>query len=238
MPPPSSRFSSAHDVATEFDQWAQSGRGDRMADGHRYATERLLGELAIASDSVMLDAGCGIGWMLNDLIGESIAAGVGIDLSAEMIDIASSRCTLPHIEFAVADSTQTPFESNQFSHIVSIESLYYVPDPLETLREWLRVAQSGGQLGLVIDLYQDNPASPYWVEALPLTAHNLSVSQWRSLLLSAGWTQVGDFRVPLPGQIKPDAFTPSPYFPDYEIYQAYCDAGSLLITAQKSPPLE
>ncbi|MEM6501788.1 MAG: class I SAM-dependent methyltransferase [Cyanobacteria bacterium P01_C01_bin.89] len=239
MPPQSSSFSSAHDVATEFDQWAQSGRGDRMADGHRYATEQLLEGLAITSDSVVLDAGCGVGWVLNDLIGEHIASGVGIDLSAEMIDIASSRCTLPHLKFAVSNSAQTPFGANRFSHIVSIESLYYVPDPLETLREWLRITQPGGRLGLVIDLYQDNPASPYWVEALSLTAHNLSVSQWRSLLLSAGWTQVGDRQVPLPGQIKPDAFTPSPYFPNYDIYRSYCDAGSLLLTAQKlAPPSE
>ncbi len=226
-------FSSADDVATEFDQWAQSGRGDRMADGHRYATEQLLEDLAIAPDSVVLDGGCGIGWVLNDLIGSRIASGVGIDLSAEMIGIALSRCTLPHLNFVIADSARTGFESGKFSHIVSVESLYYSPQPLETLKEWLRISQPGGRLGLVIDLYENNPASSYWIEALSLTAHNLSVSQWRDLLLSAGWTIGGDRRVPLPVKIDPDAFTPSPYFPSYPLYQAYCDAGSLLLTAQK-----
>lgn len=226
-------FSSAQEVATEFDQWAQVGRGDRMAEGHRYATGALLQDLAIAADSVVLDAGCGVGWVLNDVIGTRIAAGVGIDLSPEMIAIANSRRTLSHLKFAVADSTNTQLDSDAFSHIVSIESLYYTPSPLETLKEWWRLARTGGQLGLVIDLYQENPASSYWIDALSLTAHNLSITEWQSLLQSAGWRAVKARCVPLPSQMAAEGFQPSPYFPDYGVYQAYCNAGSLLLTAQK-----
>ncbi|MEM6353017.1 MAG: class I SAM-dependent methyltransferase [Cyanobacteria bacterium P01_D01_bin.14] len=144
-------FSNQRDVATEFDQWAQAGRGDKMAAGHRYATEQLITDLAIPSNAVVLDAGCGIGWVLNDLLGRRIARGVGIDLSEEMIAIAASRRTLPHITFQTADSAHTPFEQGEFSHIISIESIYYTPQPLETLSEWLRVCRPGGCLGIVID---------------------------------------------------------------------------------------
>ncbi|MGD1903139.1 MAG: class I SAM-dependent methyltransferase [Geitlerinemataceae cyanobacterium] len=226
-------FSSAREVATEFDRWAQAGRGDRMADGHRHATRALIDDLAIATDSVVLDAGCGIGWVLNDLLGSRIASGVGIDLSPDTIAIANDRRTLPHLKFAVADSADTQLEAETFSHVVSIESLYYTPDPQETLAEWLRISRPGGRMGLVIDLYRDNPAASHWVEALSLTVHNLSVPEWRALLESAGWREVEARRVPLPIDTKPKAFTPSPYFPSYELYRGYCEAGSLLLTARK-----
>ncbi|MEM6452152.1 MAG: methyltransferase domain-containing protein [Cyanobacteria bacterium P01_D01_bin.105] len=227
-------FSSRRDVATEFDQWAQAGRGEKMAAGHRYATQQLLEDLAIADNAVVLDAGCGIGWVLNDLLGPHIAKGVGIDLSDEMIAIASSQRSLPHVKFLTADSASTPFEQGTFSHIISIESIYYTPQPLETLKEWLRIAAPSGRLGLVIDLYQGNPASQYWVEALALTVHNLSAAEWQTLLASAGWTNIVYRCVPLPVQTAANDFTPSPYFPNYEVYRAYCEAGSLLISAQKS----
>ncbi|MEM9273840.1 MAG: class I SAM-dependent methyltransferase [Cyanobacteria bacterium P01_F01_bin.143] len=226
-------FSTKRDISTEFDQWAKTGRGDKMAAGHRYATEHLLDNLAIADNSVVLDAGCGIGWILNDLIGSRIAQGIGIDLSAEMIAIASSRCTLPHLEFLTADISNTPFESNKFSHIVSVEAIYYTPQPLETLKDWFRISLPQGRLGLVIDLYQGNPASKYWVDALSITAHNLSITDWNNLLSSAGWTNIVSRSVPLPIQTSPSEFKPSTYFPDYDIYRAYCEAGSLLLSAQK-----
>lgn len=70
-----------------------------MAAGHLYATQTLLKNLAIAENSVVLDAGCGIGWVLNELLGSRIAEGVGIDLSPEMVAIASLRCTLPNLKF-------------------------------------------------------------------------------------------------------------------------------------------
>lgn len=226
-------FSSKHDVATEFDQWAKSGRGEKMAVGHRYATLQLLDDLAIADDSVVLDAGCGIGWILNELIGSRIAQGFGIDLSAEMIAIASSRCALTHLKFLTADISNTPFERNKFSHIVSVEALYYTPQPLKALKDLFRISLLEGKLGLVIDLYQGNPASKYWVEALPITAHNLSVTEWHTLLSLAGWKNIVERCVPLPVQVSPSEFTPSPYFPNYDIYRNYCEAGSLLLSAQK-----
>ncbi|MEM9809214.1 MAG: class I SAM-dependent methyltransferase [Cyanobacteria bacterium P01_D01_bin.56] len=227
-------FSSSHDVASEFDQWAEAGRGDAMAAGHRFATQQLLEDFTISDSSVVLDAGCGIGWILNDLIGPHIALGIGIDLSAEMIAIASSRRTLPHISFLTADSANTPFESDKFSHIVSVESIYYTPQPLETLKEWLRIAMPGGRLGLVIDLYQGNPAAKYWVDALPITVHNLSATEWQTLLSSAGWANVAYHQVPLPTQMADSDFTLSPYFPDYDTYRTYCEAGSLLLSAHKA----
>ncbi|OKH18562.1 class I SAM-dependent methyltransferase [[Limnothrix rosea] IAM M-220] len=229
-----SPFSHANEIATEFDQWAEVGRGDSMAEGHLYATKILLKDLAIAADSVVLDAGCGVGWILNDLIGADIAEGVGIDLSPEMVAIASSRKTLSHLEFLTADSTKTPFPDGQFSHIISVESLYYNAQPLDTLKEWRRISRVGGHLGLVIDLYQDNPAAKYWVEALSITAHNFSVVDWEKLLISAGWENITHRRVPLPVKISAQDFTPSAYFPTYEVYQAYCGAGSLLLRAKKA----
>ena len=229
----SNQFSSSREVATEFDKWAETGRGERMAKGHLFATQQLLQDLDINNKSVVLDAGCGIGWILNDLIGSRIAQGIGIDISSEMITIASSKSTLEHISFLKADTGNTNFENDMFSHIVCVESIYYNPQPLETLKEWLRISTPTGKLGLVIDLYEDNPASKYWMEALSLTVHNLSAKEWQNLLISAGWKNVSYRRVSLPTQITPSDFKASAYFPNYNIYQDYCKVGSLLVTGEK-----
>ncbi len=230
---PQSSFSPLDEISAEFDQWAAVGRGDSMAEGHLHATQTLLADFALAKDSVVLDAGCGIGWILNNLIGTQIAEGVGIDLSPEMVAIAASRKTLSHLEFLAADSAKTPFSDGQFSHIISVESLYYNAKPLDTLKEWQRITKAGGRLGLVLDLYQDNPAANHWVKALPITAHNFSVATWTELLETAGWGNIVSRRVALPPKILAKDFTSSAYFPSYEIYQAYCAAGSLLLTAEK-----
>ena len=92
----------------------------------------------------------------------------------------------------------------------------------------------GAQLGLVIDLYQGNPAAKYWVEALPLTVHNLSVAEWENVLASAGWGDISAECLTLPTQIAEADFKASGYFPSYEIYEAYCAAGSLLLWANKA----
>lgn len=226
-------FSSLQEISTEFDQWAAIGRGDSMAAGHRYATQTLLKDFQLDQSSVVLDAGCGVGWILNNLIGAEIKEGIGIDLSPDMVAIAASRCQLSHLNFLTADSAITPFADQKFSHIISVESIYYNAEPLVALKEWCRITKTGGYLGLVIDLYKDNPSAKYWLDALEISAHNFSTETWTELITKAGWKEVTAQTVPLPLQIAVDDFQPSAYFPSHEIYQAYCNAGSLLLSAQK-----
>lgn len=226
-------FSSLPEISAEFDQWAAVGRGDSMAAGHHYATKKILEDLQLDQNSVVLDAGCGIGWVLNELIGADIKEGIGIDLSPEMVAIAASRCQLSHLSFLTADSAVTPFEDEKFSQIISVESIYYNAQPLAALKEWWRIAKNNARLGLVIDLHQGNPSAQYWLEALDITAHNFSAARWVELLQESGWMEVTAITVPLPLQISMTDFQPSAYFPSYEIYQAYCEAGSLLLGATK-----
>ena len=226
-------FSSLDEISAEFDQWAAVGRGDSMAAGHRFATKTLVDMMQLDQDSVVLDAGCGIGWVLNDLIGSQIKEGIGIDLSPDMVVIALERCQSDYLEFLTANTATTPFEAEKFSHLISIESVYYNIQPLDTLKEWYRIAQNDACLGLVIDLYQGNPSAKYWLEALPISAHNFSTEKWVELLNSAGWTDVKAITLPLPLKITEVDFKGSQYFPSYEIYRAYCEAGSLLLTATK-----
>ena len=228
-----SAFSSLNEISAEFDQWAAVGRGDSMAAGHNYATKKLLENFQLDRTSVVLDAGCGIGWVLNNLIGAHIAEGIGIDLSPDMVAIASERCQLSHLKFLTADSAATPFEMETFSHIISVESIYYNAQPVAALKEWWRISQQSAQLGLVIDLYQGNPSAQYWIEALPISAHNFSTAEWIELLKAAGWNGIRAETIPLPIQISEETFKASRYFPSYDIYKAYCAAGSLILRAKK-----
>ena len=50
------------DVQAVFDDWAETGRGDTMAQGHDFAARVALKRLKISANQRFLDIGCGIGY--------------------------------------------------------------------------------------------------------------------------------------------------------------------------------
>jgi ubiquinone/menaquinone biosynthesis C-methylase UbiE len=114
----------------------------------RIQTEKykyLLGHFT-EKDSV-LDVGCGTG-LLTGLLEGRVAQIVGVDLSTEMLRIASrntkSKDTNGNLIRADADSL--PFRTNVFCKIVSVTLLQNMPDPKATIRELTRVLNNGGDM--------------------------------------------------------------------------------------------
>ena len=222
-----------NNTALEFDAWQRKGRADGMAAGHRHGTEAILAQWRLDSTSSVLDVGCGQGWLIRQLCAQGIRIGVGIDISTEMIKHAQ-QFSSSNSQYLVSSSTLLPFENEWFSHVISIESLYYHPFPIESLKEWHRVSQPGGQLGLMVDLYQENRGSHAWVDALDIPVHLLSIPQYIALLTQAGWHNVAAQQVPDPRPVKPEhEFEASDYYPSYAEYCAFREAGSLILTAQR-----
>ena len=213
-------------AATEFDAWAAAGRGESMARGHAPNTAILLDRWRLGSESRVLDAGCGNGWAVREVLRRGAGDAVGVDLSPGMIDRARSHGAGT---FQVGAADDLPFPSGHFSHLLSIESLYYYPDPERALAEWARLVRPGGQLGVLIDLYAESPVGAIWAEALDIAVHLRGEAAWADAARAAGWSNVKTLRARQP--ISGD-FTPSRWYPDRETWDGYWREGSLILVAE------
>jgi sarcosine/dimethylglycine N-methyltransferase len=108
-------------------------------------SELLATEAGIDSSARVLDAGCGCGNFLFQLAATTGATGTGLDLSAERIKFAQQRVTgQSRISFQHGSVTSMPFEAASFSHVVSQDALFLVPDKPRSHAEIFRVLQPGG----------------------------------------------------------------------------------------------
>jgi ubiquinone/menaquinone biosynthesis C-methylase UbiE len=135
-------------------------------DEWRWLRSRLQAATSTPRPRV-LDLGCGNGALLVALA-DQIARGVGVDLSAPMIERARERAARhSHLSFHTIGGPQLPFPDRAFDVVTSFLSFRYLDwDPI--LREIRRVLAPGGRL-LVVDMVE-KPAS--WRDT-PLLARSL-----------------------------------------------------------------
>jgi ubiquinone/menaquinone biosynthesis C-methylase UbiE len=213
----------------EFNEWARVGRGESMEQGHRPVGEQAIARLRVPARARVLDVGCGSGWATR-LLAERAKNGVvvGIDIADEMISIArKASASFTNIDYRVASAEKLPFESLEFSHAFSMESLYYYDDVLAALKEIRRVLDRHGVFVAIIDLYQENRPSHQWIENLNVPVHLLSIRHYRSLFEQAGFTKVHDERLHDPAPI-PDNYSGGS-FKTREDYIEYRETGSLML---------
>lgn len=224
------------DLATEFDQWAQVGRGASMAEGHWDVTMQLLDAIDIVNSMTVLDVGCGNGWLIREMLRRNASEGVGVDISPEMVSVSNQALEYPGREsYLVSNGESLPFESNSINLITNVESLYYYPEPQAALNEWYRVAKKGGHLLIMMDLYAESTATHTWIDALNVPVHLFSKPQLHSMLEQAGWLVDSMMQVQDRRKLKrADEFQTSIYWPSYDQYLLYRQTGSLCVIAHKS----
>jgi demethylmenaquinone methyltransferase/2-methoxy-6-polyprenyl-1,4-benzoquinol methylase len=119
---------------------------------------------------------------------------VGIDQSAEMLEVGRRRVTLAgataKVRLQQGDARSLPFDDGAFDALTFTYLLRYVDDPPATLRELVRVVKPGGTVaGLEFGLPQGiwRPAWELWVR-LGLPAAGRAIGH--------GWHEVGTFLGP------------------------------------------
>lgn len=127
---------------------------DADDDDYRGAAERTSDILAAAAGidaaSYVLDVGCGCGNFLFQLADRFGCRGEGLDLSIERIKFAQRRLAgarqqrPPGIGFRHGSATQLPYRPGTFSHVVSQDALFLVPDKPRSHAEIHRVLRPGG----------------------------------------------------------------------------------------------
>lgn len=223
----------AHEqLRTEFNEWARAGKGADMERGHRPVGEQAIARMRVSAEARVLDVGCGSGWATRSLAQFAFKGSViGIDISDEMVRVArDSSPSLPNVNFEIASAEQLPFADNEFTHCFSMESLYYYKNIPKALSEIHRVMAAGGLFVAVMDLYWENQATHQWIDNLKVPVELLSVDDYRSLFMDAGFENIQDQRLFDPTPI-PDNYTGSS-FKSREDYEEYKRAGSLMVSGE------
>jgi sarcosine/dimethylglycine N-methyltransferase len=125
-------------------------------------SDLLAAEAGIDASASVLDVGCGCGNFLFHLAAKVGCHGTGLDLSIERIKFARQRLAEREgngpsgIDFVHGSATAMPFETASFSHVVSQDALFLVPDKPVSHAEIYRVLRPGG-LFAFSDFLQPRP---------------------------------------------------------------------------------
>lgn len=184
--------------ATEvFSDWAAAGRDLGMEKNHAAAVgEMLAAALAELGDRpawTAIDAGCGNGWVVRRLRDtHGCRSATGVDGSAGMIQKA--RAVDPTGDYALAD-LMTWQPADRADLVVSMEVLYYFPDPLALLtriaRTWLK---PDGVAVFGIDHYMENESSLSWPDDVGVRMTTWPEARWQSALDEAGFARIRTWR--------------------------------------------
>ncbi len=121
--------------------WWYRGRRDVLA--------RVIAALDLPRPARILDAGCGSGRNMVDLV--PLGTVTGVELSATSVRLARERNVGEVIEGSVLE---TPFDADSFDLAVSLDVIEHLEDDLAALRELRRVVSPGGALLVTVPAYQ------------------------------------------------------------------------------------
>lgn len=135
---------SYHDSVAECYDESNTLEHPRYIQSYRNIFKDLLLINAQNSDSLILDVGCGTGFLLQFLDQPGRKNVFASDITPNMLKIASSKYTLPN--YFRGDSYFLPFKENIFDYVMCNSLLHHLYDWESALVELVRVLKPGGTL--------------------------------------------------------------------------------------------
>ena len=173
-----------------FSQWALIGKDEGMERGHAASVQAML-ELAIPklNDGFSaIDLGCGNGWVTRMLSELGAGHSEGVDGSNEMITKATSRDSNHKYSLGLLPDWSP---GRRFDLVHTMEFLYYLDDPAGMISiihdEWL---EENGILVAGVDHYLEHEESLTWPEHVGVHMTTLSIDDWKSAMVNAGFKDV------------------------------------------------
>ncbi len=117
--------------------------------GRRRIIRAELDRLPLPQDARILDAGCGSGRTLEELVDYGEVA--GIELNEDAAEVARAREVA---EVLVGRLEELPWPPDTFDLITCLDVIEHTPDDRATLRELRRVGKPGGFLLVTVPAYQ------------------------------------------------------------------------------------
>ena len=115
---------------------------------NRAMYRQVLKNIHLSSTSSLLEIGFGNGYLLSKLSKRCVGTLYGIDLSPDMLALASQRnrkiIASGRMHLQIADSCYLPFANELFHSVVSINTFYFCVDVAQVLSEVYRTLQPGG----------------------------------------------------------------------------------------------
>lgn len=153
-------------------------------------TKKLLDNVKVNKESVILDIGCGTGETLSYIESTYHCKPMGVDINPKMLQKASQRfkANNQNIELIRADITALPLQSAYFDFALS-ESVSIFSDIRKALSEYSRVIKNNGTL-ILIEMTAAHPLSErestdtksvYGIQYVP------TYEEWAYELLNSGF---------------------------------------------------
>jgi ubiquinone/menaquinone biosynthesis C-methylase UbiE len=132
---------SDHFDDTPLDFWARYGR-------------RTVERMNLASGATVLDVGCGTGASAIPAAEHVGPDGnvIGADLAEKLLELGRAKAAsqgLQNIEFRTGDMANLGFPDGHFDAVISVFSIFFVPDMEKQVRELWRMVRPGGQLAII-----------------------------------------------------------------------------------------
>lgn len=173
-----------------FSQWALIGKDEGMERGHAASVQAML-ELAIPKLNTgfsAIDLGCGNGWVTRMLSELGASHSEGVDGSNEMVNKATSRDSNHRYSLGLLPDWSP---GRRFDLVHTMEFLYYLDDPAGMISiihdEWL---EENGILVAGVDHYLEHEESLTWPEHVGVHMTTLSIDDWKSAMINAGFEDV------------------------------------------------
>ena len=95
------------------------------------------------SYDMLLDIGCGTGWLLNKLSSKRVAKFYGMDISENMLQVAKNK-NIANAKFSLGSADKLPYKDNTFDVVTCVQSFHHYPDSKKAMNEAYRVLKKGG----------------------------------------------------------------------------------------------
>ena len=130
-----------------------------MAYGHRPIYKNVATVLDLQPDDDFLEIGFGSGIFIKKYASH-VRSITGLEYSEDMVNLASNynrkRIEAGTAELRCGDAALLPWREGRFSAVAVIETFYFFPNPMDSLKEINRVLRPGGRLVISVGWNADD----------------------------------------------------------------------------------